>query len=273
MNRSDFTKAAHYEFVRLLQAANNNSGSVHPSQIFQDWLFITSSSLRQAVNMHSRRTFDIALEEDVIRYQKKYPNHGKLAEALGCVVNALEQNTYDFLGSVYMEMMQGNKNTGQFFTPSAISEVVAQMCFFKTTAHFHRKYSNDINDLSRKRLTISDPCVGGGSMLIAYIKLLKSIDAHPRQWWFEATDIDPFCAQMCYIQMSLLGAPGEVYIGNTLGKHAGKENPPWTTLLGAMYPYTKDQHDCSQIPDIEIDVEETVRVRLKRSPLKPIFVK
>ena len=42
--------------------------------------------------------------------------------------------------------------------------------------------------------------------------------------YFVAQDIDPLVAKMCYIQLSLLGCPGVVIIGNTLEGEQAKES-------------------------------------------------
>jgi len=47
--------------------------------------------------------------------------------------------------------------------------------------------------------------------------------------FFIAQDIDATAAMSCYIQMSLLGCPGYVMVGNTLSNEAPRPENTWYT--------------------------------------------
>lgn len=62
-----------------------------------------------------------------------------------------------------------------------------------------------------------EPACGSGANLIALANVLKEKGInYQRNVYFVGQDIDPLVAKMCYIQMSLLGMPGIVIVGDTL---------------------------------------------------------
>jgi len=136
---------------------------------------------------------------------------------------ALEQEgCVDVLGEIYMDLELSNHWKGQFFTPSNICLAMAKMLI-----------GNPKGEIERKGfITVSDPCCGGGAMLIATANHCQEqgVDFQ-RDVLFVGQDIDLVVARMCYIQMSLLGMPGYVIIGNSLT--ADTEN--WEALFTPMY--------------------------------------
>ncbi len=78
-------------------------------------------------------------------------------------------------------------------------------------------------------MTLAEPSAGSGAMLIAAHKYVLNMGFNPqKQLWVEAIEIDYTCAQMCYIQMSLLGISGRVRWGDSL---VDKYNDTWYTLF------------------------------------------
>lgn len=64
---------------------------------------------------------------------------------------------------------------------------------------------------------VSEPTCGSGANLIAIANIMKEKGVnYQRNVYFVAQDIDSLVAKMCYIQMSLLGMPGIVIVGDTL---------------------------------------------------------
>ena len=64
---------------------------------------------------------------------------------------------------------------------------------------------------------VNEPACGSGVNLIALANVMKEKGInYQRNVYFVAQDIDPLVAKMCYIQMSLLGMPGIVIVGDTL---------------------------------------------------------
>ena len=107
-----------------------------------------------------------------------------------------------------------DKMKAQYFTPYHLSKAMAEMV-----------WTEDKDDLP----FINEPTCGSGANLIAIANLMREKKFNYQQnAYFVAQDIDPLVAKMCYIQLSLLGCPGVVIIGNTLEGRAG-EREYWYT--------------------------------------------
>ena len=66
-------------------------------------------------------------------------------------------------------------------------------------------------------VAVCDPTCGAGALLVAFANQCKREDINYQQKiLFVAQDIDYIVGMMCYLQMSLLGMPGYVVIGDTL---------------------------------------------------------
>jgi len=133
---------------------------------------------------------------------------GKMAELLGVVTMALEENPdQDFLGDIFMNHNFGNKRTGQTFTPYPISKMMARMNLADAPSILK----------TQRYISISDPCVGAGSMLIAAFNVAKDMGINPQaQCLFHGCDIDGIVLRMAYIQGSLLGMCGHFVHGDSL---------------------------------------------------------
>lgn len=73
---------------------------------------------------------------------------------------------------------------------------------------------------SRGYISIQDPTLGAGVMLIAAAHVLSSTLKDGRNWQnhtlFVGQEVSTVAAQMAYIQLSLLGCAGYIKIGNSL---------------------------------------------------------
>ena len=124
---------------------------------------------------------------------------------------------HDVLGDLYMELNFGSKNNAQFFTPSEISNLMAEIC--------DSKIENIIAE--KGFITVADPACGAGSTLLAKVKKLIAKGFNPLyHMYVEGTDIDRLVGLMCYIQLTLWGVPAKIYIGDSLTL---KLNEVWVT--------------------------------------------
>lgn len=131
------------------------------------------------------------------------------AKMFAMITLALEENpNQDFLGKLYMNLNLGSHWHGQFFTPYHVCELMAKM-----------QVGDGCKEELKKKgyLSVCDMCVGAGAMLIAAATAFRDqgID-YQTSVLFIGQDIDPVVAKMAYIQLSLLGCPGYVTIGNSL---------------------------------------------------------
>lgn len=144
------------------------------------------------------------------------------AECMGELVMAMESGPQDYLGSLYMQLELGNAWKGQFFTPYHLCKVMAAMQFTSAPELVAR------NGFVR----VSDPCVGGGAMLIAAAEALQDAGINYQRHMFAiAQDLDITAVHMAYVQLSLMHVPALVYHGNTL---AMEVRSTWKTLAYTM---------------------------------------
>lgn len=173
-------------------------------QVFSDFIMTTGISMSQCV-FHSDEK-----EQRYLEIARRYSEDElkKFGELLAIVVQAFEENPkQDFLGTIWMDSGFGDTKKGQYFTPYEIAEMSATLSL------------NDAKEQIKEQnwLSVNDSACGSGIMLIAAANYLKDIGInYQRDVLFVGQELDPLIAYMGYIQMSLLGLPGYIKIGNSL---------------------------------------------------------
>lgn len=175
-------------------------------------------------------------EERYLQIIKRYkPDEQKqLAAIFGKLFALLSSVVYDngkfndHLGELFMRCNLGSKQAGQFFTPFHISHFMAQAILDRDAV---------MNTIANNNLiTISDPCCGGGGMLVAALEVLKSYNVnYAHDCLIDCADIDLRCVHMTYLQLSLAGAPAIVRHKNSL---TGELWSVWLTPA-FMFQYTR----------------------------------
>lgn len=187
------------EFVRSF---NRIAAHRHRYEVFRD--FVTMA----AITMHNAICKIPSLEDEYLKIVKCY-ERDQVTELCGLfakLVMLLDEEPQDVLGPLYMELELGNTNTGQFFTPHEISELMARLT-----------YGEELKTLSKPFITLSEPACGAGGMVLAFVKVMLSHGHDPaKRLWVQCQDVDRTAALMCYLQMSLWNIPGVVVVGNTL---------------------------------------------------------
>jgi len=163
-----------------------------------------------------------ALERNEEKYMQTVRQMDKRAvtiasEIVGILMKALcyDYCIWDYLGEVYMQIasMSKSKALGQFFTPFHICEMMARIQFGDVKGLICKAQTEN------RRVSIMEPCVGSGAMLLACKKViiqeagLSGLD----HFEFFGQDIDPVCVKMCRIQMTLTDYR---YMANLLLIHA-----------------------------------------------------
>jgi type I restriction-modification system DNA methylase subunit len=175
-------------------------------QVWADLMAAMACTLANAVDKSLPR--HTAREKEYAECIKRLGGVEKPAKCFAIVVEALERNPdQDFLGKLYMSLELGNHWKGQFFTPYNVCECMAGITI-----------NDNMQTLEKQEwISVNDPACGAGATLVATANIFrrKKINYQTRVL-FTANDIDRVVAQMCYIQLSLLGCAGWVAVANTI---------------------------------------------------------
>lgn len=193
------------EFVR---AFNGIAGHRHRYEVWRDFITLSGLMVQNSMRQFMPPERFQVLEDEFLAIEKRYSeeNRTEFARLFASLVRLLEVEPYDVLGQLYMELDLGNTNTGQFFTPPELSELMAGII-----------YGDELKELKKPFVTLQEPACGAGGMILAFVKVMLSHGHNPlHRLWVQAIDVDRTAALMCYIQMSLWGIPGEVVVGNSL---------------------------------------------------------
>ena len=191
----------------------------NPWTVWTDFVNMSSTALANAVDREETRWN--RREQAYLASAKRYDKDElqSIIQLYALTVQALEENpAQDFLGNLYMNLDFGSSWTGQFFTPWHVAEMMARI---NATEHF----KDEID--TKGFVSVNDPACGAGCMLIAFAHVCKDLEKvnYQERVLFVAQDIDKVVAQMCYIQLALLGCAGYVIVGDTL------TSPPVGPLL------------------------------------------
>lgn len=217
MGKSDYKK----EFCTLM-----NKFAYHYSkwQIWNDFLSLSAISLANVVPTSEKEEREKKYCSIISSYREE--DREVFPQMLNLVVLALEENPeQDFLGSLYHHLELHQEQKGQFFTPYHICEFMSELQFAE---------GDKAERLEEKGyISVSDPAYGAGAMLIAFANVAKKHGINYQQHvLFVAQDVDRTAAMMCYIQMSLLGCPAVVVIGDSIAKpYPHPDNEVWYTLF------------------------------------------
>lgn len=184
----------------VLKILNSMTGEYRLRTVFTDWVEMcaiaisNSMDLRDDVRAKRGQRFD----ELAKRYDRDNMSH-----AFGLLAYSMEMKPRDILGDLYMQTEQGNKATGQFFTPYHLSELCAGVA----------EYDPDADGIIR----MHEPACGSAGMMIAAAEKLRGDGVNYQKCVkAECFDIDRNCVHMAYVQLSLIGLPAKVSIADTL---------------------------------------------------------
>lgn len=175
----------------------------HRYDVFRDFVTMAACSLHNSILQ------DANLEQEYLELINAYEQEDqhRFPQLLAHLVTILEPEPRDALGPLYMDLEIANKDAGQFFTPSSVSDMMAHITF---------------GDLAQRIdtggfITLSEPTCGAGGMVLSVVKQLTDQGYDPAKClWVQCIDIDRLAALMCYVQLSLWNVPAEVIVGDTL---------------------------------------------------------
>ncbi|MBQ3257851.1 MAG: SAM-dependent DNA methyltransferase [Oscillospiraceae bacterium] len=194
------------ELVRVFDAA---CGAHNRWEVWSDAMVMYAVAISNAVDKsHYERR-----EEIYRNLSKKYTEREMdcIVRMFALIVESMEENPdQDFLGDLYMALELGNQKNGQFFTPYSVCAMMAKM-------------QPDIREKIEQNgwIAVNDPACGAGALLVAFANECRRRDINYQQSvLFVAQDIDFVTGCMCYVQLSLLGCPGYVVVGDTIANPA-----------------------------------------------------
>jgi type I restriction-modification system DNA methylase subunit len=175
------------------------------SNVFDDWIDLMINAFTSQ-------------EEDYLKIVKRYRNNREMGEreidhfakALSALMQEMQETNEDILGEVYMEWGSKNKSMGQFFTPTHICRMMAELV--------------GVNGTGRKVL---DPCCGSGRMLVEGCKT-----CNPDDRIFMGQDLDMTCVKMTALNLMFFNLNGYAIQGNTLAFECNEVYETRRTPLG-----------------------------------------
>jgi len=190
------------EVIKLLREASYRHDLF---EVFRDCMEMIAIAL-------SNRVDTLQYEQREARYMGLVKRYS--ADELTCfarvyahLVNAFEQEYRDHLGSIFMELGLGNADRGQFFTPYDVCRLMAQVSTIDASKLIEEK----------GRIRFHEPAVGAGGMVIAACQTMLDQGINFQESvHYTCVDIDPKAVHMAYIQLSIIGVPAVVVLGNTL---------------------------------------------------------
>jgi len=192
-------------FENLARGFESNSifGHMHSYDLYRSWLEAVWAFLDA---VHDPDGFQKCLDRYTHEQGEEF---GRL---LALYVDAVEADPFrDILGEIFMLLDVKSVAAGQYFTPMCIAEMMARMQFEK--AAFERQVQE------KGFVTVCDPAVGSGVMLLAFAKVVHAElgRAALAKVRFYGTDIDQRCVYMCRIQLRMNGLDAVWRMAGLLG--------------------------------------------------------
>ena len=195
-------------FTKLYNELSNIYGSMN---IFMDFVKMCSIFIYNsfAQNQEMEQQYLKTINSYRKEHQQIFP---KMFSELIMMYEEAEDIT-DILGPFYERENLGNNRLGQFFTPTHISDAMAEI-----SIEDEQTLKNIIN--KRGFISMAEPTCGAGGMILSIAKALQKRNINYQQELLvETTDISEVCTYMTYIQLSLYGIPATVYCGDSLSQN------------------------------------------------------
>ncbi len=230
-------------------------------QVWNDFLSLSALSLANVMPGPEKEGREERYRTIMDGYRKE--EQEIFPQMLGLVVMALEEEPeQDFLGSLYHCLDLQQEQKGQFFTPYHICEFMSELQFAED------RKAGQLG--GRGYISVSDPACGAGAMLIAFANVARKHGInYQKNVLFVAQDIDRTAAMMCYIQLSLLGCPAVVAIGDSLAKpFPHPDNEVWCTLFYRLnqWRFTSGEAGKEQEDSGDMAEDGIVAVSLEHPP-------
>lgn len=175
-------------------------------EVFTDFIEMAAISFSNSVDYFNRAKREAQYMDIVKKYEKR--DLDRFPEMLAELTLAMEVTPGDILGRIYGELELSNKWAGQYFTPDAVSRMMAKMLL-----------TDDMRRLINEKgfITVQEPALGGGAMIINLALAMKEEGINYQQSMLvTGIDIDIKSIHMAYVQLSLMHIPAILIHGNSL---------------------------------------------------------
>ena len=225
------TNTVSRELLNIFKNLGNNS-SASPYQIFTDFITISAVTISNGWDKAQFVDREALYMRTIQTYSKNELN--LFASGLGLLFKAMPEAPHDYLGELFMGLGLGNESRGQFFSPMHVCRMMAKSIIDDQTAQLVK---------TNGFITVNDPCVGGGAMVIAFAdEFQKAGFNYPTQLYAVVQDVDIYAVYMSYIQLSLMGLGCRVIHGDSLKlEQLSNWYSPWNICYGWEARYLKSQ--------------------------------
>lgn len=239
-------------YTEMLQLLRTLSYRHSTWEVFTDFVEMSALSISNSVDTQHFEEREKQYLHTINKYEKE--EREVFPKMFAYLVEALEHELAvhgltDVLGVLFHDLELHNKYKGQFFTPQHICTMMG-------------KISVDKNDQAIKEqgyISACEPCAGSGAMALGFAQAMKECGLnYCGQLVVTATDIDPKCVHMCYIQLALYGIPAVVIHGNTITL---EEWSRWYTPLYLLGGWSRKMQERS--------AEETPTAEGPQPPAEP----
>jgi hypothetical protein len=182
--------SAYEELARGFES-NAVFGHMHAYDLYRKWLEAAWAFLNAAYDEKGFR-------ECLDKY--KYEEGAEFGRLLGVYTRAVEDMPFrDILGELFMRLDVNSARAGQYFSPWNIAEMMARMQFSKED--FEKTVAE------KGEVTVCDPTVGSGVMLLAFASVVNSELGRSAlsKLKLYGMDIDERCVLMTRIQLRMNG--------------------------------------------------------------------
>jgi type I restriction-modification system DNA methylase subunit len=234
-------------FISKLQGL---SGSRSVREVFADCVDCF------AISIHNSMFNDDDLENEYLRIINSYNKKeiDTIVSLFAYLVILLENSGQpeDILGKVYESLSLNNKKSGQYFTPSEICDLMAEIAPYDDSILFN-KYGF---------VTVSDSSCGSGNTLIAFAKRLINLGHNPAYTMYaEGIELNRTTALMSYIQLSLWNVPATIFVGNTISMDLQQRwHTPAYYMYGWLYKLLKLKDNTVDTLSLNNNVETTKEI-------------
>lgn len=225
------------EFVKILKEISRYRDK---RQVFNDWLEVAALTLHQLPYHSGDLPKDTAFDQIEAQYLESIKGYKPntlqgMAKMLHITNFAHEIGAGDFLGEIAAEEEMLNEEIRQFFTPYSVCRMMAKMIVGDVRAQVEEKGI----------LTVSEPAVGGGALVIAVAEEITSQGIDPRSCvQFDCVDVSKPAFNMAYIQLSALGLQAMLRHGNTLSMEMWEHRP--TMQLRLFHKWLEQHREAHQ---------------------------